>query len=189
MMTVVIGLIDNGAVYMGCDSASVGGWKINTSSINKVFARGEFLLGFSGSWRMGQILEHALPIYEHPDAMPDMTYMVNIFIESVRKILKERGFSKIENNNESGGRFLVGYRGKLYSIDNDFQVNIPAEGFDACGCGDSYALGAMLALSDTEPVARIYKALEVSEKFCMGVRGPFTVMVIPSPDSVEIIIP
>lgn len=186
-MTCIVGLVDRGTVYIGGDSASVAGWTSRVTRLPKVFRRGPFLIGYTTSFRMGQLLQHALhvPLQKDRDATSrsragDMRFMVTTFAESVRHLLKERGVAKIEANAESGGQFLVGYRGHLYSVQQDFQVNEMADGFDAVGSGAEYALGAMAAMrsvarASLPPAARVRRALGVSAHFNMAVSPPFFV--------------
>lgn len=179
-MTCIVGMIDKGHVFIGADSAAVAGWTRRKTQLRKVFRRGPFLIGYTTSFRMGQLLEHQLEVPKQSDKESDMSFMVNRFIEATRGLLKERGFTKIESNNESGGEFLVGYRGRLYSIASDFQVGEMAEGFDAVGSGSDFALGAMTALGHLTPKRRIIRALEIASEYNMGVCGPFVVKSIRS---------
>lgn len=172
-MTCVVGLVDKKTVYIGADSASVSGWTSRITRLPKVFRRGPFLIGYTTSFRMGQLLEHALEVPLQGAETNDRRYMVTVFAETVRALLKERGVAKIEANTESGGQFLVGYRGHLYSVQSDFQVNEMADGFDAVGSGAEYALGALAALRTMKPLPRLKRALEISAHFNMGVSPPF----------------
>lgn len=174
-MTCVVGLVHKGRVYVGVDSSSVQGWTRRESKVSKVFRRGPFLIGYTTSFRMGQLLEHHLSVPRQTDKMADMTFMVTQFIESARGLLKEKGFSKVEANNESGGQFMVGYRGHLFSIESDFQVGEIRDGYDAIGSGAEFALGAMAALAGRPPTRRIRRALEIAAHFNMGVCPPFIV--------------
>lgn len=176
-MTCIVGLVDKGTVYIGGDSASVAGWTNRVTRLPKVFRRGPFLIGYTTSFRMGQLLQHALTVPPQKDG-DDMRFMVMTFVESVRALLKERGVAKIEANAESGGQFLVGYRRRLYSVQQDFQVNEMSDGFDAVGSGAEYALGAMAAMRGTKtlgPAAKVRRALEVSAHFNMAVSPPYFV--------------
>ena len=47
--------------------------------------------------------------------------MVRDFIGVARQTMKDGGFSKNTNGEESGGTFLVGFRGRLFHIADDFQ--------------------------------------------------------------------
>lgn len=175
-MTCIVGVVEKGTVYIGGDSASVAGWTSRVTRLPKVFRRGPFLIGYTTSFRMGQLLEHALNVpAQGAKERDDMRYMVTVFAEHVRQLLKERGVAKIEANAESGGQFLVGYRGRLYSVQSDFQVNEMADGFDAVGSGAEYALGAIAALKGQPPVQRLKRALAISAHFNMGVSAPFFV--------------
>jgi len=175
-MTCIVGLVEKKVVYIGADSASVAGWTSRVTKLPKVFRKGPFLIGYTTSFRMGQLLEHSLNVpAQAAGERDDMRYMVTVFVEHVRQLLKDRGMAKVEANAESGGQFLVGYRSRLYSVQSDFQVNEMADHFDAVGSGAEYALGALSALRGTPPVRRLKRALEVSASFNMGVCAPFFV--------------
>lgn len=177
-MTCVVGLVQQGRVYMGVDSAAVQGWTRRASRVSKVFRRGPFLIGYTTSFRMGQLLEHHLVVKPQAEGQSDMAFMVTQFIEAVRVLLKEKGFTKVESNTEKGGQFLVGYKKQLYSVDSDFQVGHQSEPFDAVGSGAEFALGAMKALEKTAPQRRIRRALEIAAHFNMGVCAPFSIKTI-----------
>jgi ATP-dependent protease HslVU (ClpYQ) peptidase subunit len=172
-MTCVVGLAQKGRVWIGVDSASVQGWTRRTTNLRKVFRSGPFLIGYTTSFRMGQILEHHLAVPHQEEDQDNRSFMVTKFVECVRALLREKGFSKVESNSESGGQFLVGYRGTLYSIQSDYQVGEMSEGLDSVGSGSEFALGAMKALEKLSPTRRIRRALEISAHFNMGVCAPF----------------
>lgn len=178
-MTCVIGLVTDGHVIMGADSASVSGWTVRKTRLPKVFShQGVFVIGYTTSFRMGQILRWHLEVPLQEPEQSDLEYMVTVFVKAVRSVLKEHGFAKLDDNVETGGEFLVGYRGCLYEVCSDFQVNEHADGFDAVGCGESFALGAMKALDGVglSPQLRVMRALEVAAHFSGGVCEPFKVM-------------
>ena len=173
-MTCVIGLRHGGRVYIGADSAAVQGWSVRPSNVPKLFRNGPFLIAYTTSFRMGQLLHYELEVPKQAGE-DDRKFMVTKFAECTRKLLKERGFSKVDSNSEKGGQFLVGYNGALYTIHTDFQVAEVAEGLDSVGSGSDYALGAMVALEKLPPVRRIKKALQIAAHFNMGVCPPFHV--------------
>jgi len=180
-MTCIVGYVDpkTNDIYMGADSASGNSYECKSSACSKVFTNGQMIFGFTSSWRMGQLLEHALRIPEHQQKVDVMQYMVTTFIDAVRTCLKEGGFARKENEEESGGTFLVGYHGKLFKISGDYQVNESLAPYDACGCGESFALGAMFAAAKDIPIrSKILKALEAASEFSGGVRPPFKIKVL-----------
>ncbi|MED1954869.1 hypothetical protein [Brevibacillus centrosporus] len=174
-MTCIVGLVHDGKVCMGGDSAGVGGYDLAIRADEKVFINEEFIMGFTSSFRMGQLLRYRFkPPYHRPD-VSDYEYLVTDFIDEVRSCLKNGGYARTDNGEESAGTFLVGYRGKLYTVEGDYQVGIPADGYAAVGCGDQIAHGALYATNGSPPTERIKIALEAAERYSAGVRGPFVI--------------
>lgn len=172
-MTCIVGLVHENKVLIGADSAGVGGLDIQNRKDVKVFTNGDFVIGCTTSFRMIQLLQYKLnPPKRHPD-VDVMRFMVTDFIEAVRNLFREGGFATKDKEAENGGTFLVGHAGRLFRIDSDYQVGERADGFDACGCGESYALGAMACTVDAAPRDRLQRALETAAHFSAGVRGPF----------------
>lgn len=152
-MTCIVGMSYEGKVYIGGDSMASDGYSKQATALRKVFRVGEFLIGYTSSFRMGQILQYHLEVRHQQDGETDERYMVVAFIEGVRQCLKDKGYAKVDSNMESGGQFLVGYRGHIYEVASDFQVNHWTSGIAACGAGQDYALGAMFALDRLPPRA------------------------------------
>lgn len=174
-MTCIVGLVSSGRVYMGGDSAGASGWLVRPLRNPKVFEVGPFIIGGTDSLRMRDVLRYHLEV-QPQDGESDHEYMVCQFAEAARATLKEHGFAKVENNVEEGGTFLVDYRGHLYWADSDFQITEHIDGYDACGCGQEFALGAMMALEGLPPKKRIKRALEIAAHFSGGVMNPFVVV-------------
>lgn len=174
-MTCIVAIEHDGKVYMGGDSASVGGWDLSIITHPKVFRVDDFLIGYTSSFRMGQLLEYNLDVPKNCDGDDETKYMITKFIPAVRECLKMGGYAKVDNNQEEGGSFLVGYRGKVYLVADDFQMTHHAHKFDAVGCGESYAKGALAAMEINDPKKAILKALKIAGDFSAGVRGPYYV--------------
>jgi len=174
-MTCIIGLVEDGKLYMGSDSGAMAGWDKRLRKRSKVFKVGEFTVGYTSSFRMGQILQFHLNVRAREEGETVDEYIVRGFIEAVRKALKDYGYTKVESNREEAGEFLLGYQGHLWNVSDDLQAGENVDGFDAVGCGAPYALAAMKALDGLPPLARIEKALAISAYFSNGVSGPFEV--------------
>lgn len=172
-MTCIIGLETGKGVIIGFDSASVNGWNIRATRLKKVFERDEFLIGYTSSFRMGQLLQYKLVVGPQEYAQSDLEYLATVFVDAVRKCLKEGGFRKVEDEQEEGGQFLVSYRGRLYMVDSDFQVNTSLDGYMAVGCGANFALGSMWSSGDLPPKKRVKQALRAAGHFSNGVCGPY----------------
>ena len=172
-MTCIAGLVHNGCVYIGGDSAGVGGWDLTIRADAKVFKSGDFIFGCTTSFRMTQLLRHALDIPHRHPRRELMAFMATQFIDSVRACLKAGGWSTTKEGQEHGGAFLVGHAGRLFAVHEDFQVAESTMGFDAVGCGAQIALGNLYAHCVEAPELRIRMALEAAQAFSAGVRGPF----------------
>ncbi len=172
-MTCIVALADKGVVYMGGDSAGVGGSDLVVRRDKKVFKSGPFIMGFCGSFRMGQVLQYKFAVPTRAPEQDVFDFMVCQFIDAARTAMRDAGVSKIENNIEEGGLFLVGYEGRLFRIDEDFHVGESIHGFDAVGAGECYALGSLFTTDKIKPERRLSLALEAAETFSAAVRGPF----------------
>ncbi len=179
-MTCIVGLVRDGHVYLGGDSASINDDRSITIVKNpKVFRKGEFVMGYTSSWRMGQLIQYHFTPPERALQQDVMEYMVTNFIDGIRRLFKEGGWAKIESNQEQGGSFLVGYQGRLFTIHADYQVAETANPYDAVGCGSNSALGALFALtraphfSDTATQDILQLALDASCNHNSGVAPPY----------------
>jgi len=173
-MTCIVGLVNNGDVYIGGDSAGVAGLSISIRADEKVFGNGPFIMGFTTSFRMGQLLRYKLAPPAQTVHQNDMEYMVTSFVDACRQCFSGNGFG--DKDASMGGNFLVGYKGKLYNIEADYQVGVPKASFDAVGCGSDLALGAMYATEGLSPEQRINAALGAASTFSAGVAPPFTIL-------------
>lgn len=176
-MTCIVALKIDGGVLMGADSAGVGGYALQHRVDPKIYRVGAMLLGFTTSFRMGQLLGCSLVLPPHDAGEPVHKYMVTGFVGAVRECLKKGGFAKKENEVETGGLFLVAYMGEVFEVCGDYQVAQTRDGFAAVGCGFDLALGSLMtsARFKTNPRDRIVMALEAAEYFSAGVQGPFMI--------------
>jgi hypothetical protein len=176
-MTCIVGIAHKGKVWIGGDSIGIAGLDQTPRSDAKVFTRGEFAFGFTSSFRMGQILRYSLKLPSIPDGKDLYEYMVTDFINAVRKCLKAGGYARKESEEESGGTFLVGVRGRLFKICSDYQVGESLRSYESVGCGESYALGSLHGQSSlSNPKKAIVKALEAATEFSAGVKPPYVVV-------------
>lgn len=173
-MTAIAGFIHDGHVWMGGDSAGVGSsWDLGLRADQKVFRNGEFIFGFTTSFRMGQLLRYKFQPPKQREEQHIMAFMVTDFMDAVRDCLKAGGWAKKEHEAETGGVFLVGYRGRLFRIDMDYQVGESLDGYEACGCAEQILRGALFVTTELPPGERMELVLHAAERHSAGVRGPF----------------
>ncbi|AMX93666.1 MULTISPECIES: hypothetical protein [Mesorhizobium] len=162
-MTCIVGLIDNGKVYIGADSAAVSGESIEVRANRKVFRNGPYVIGFTGSYRVGQMLEYAsLPKMECKDVM------AHLVLNVVEK-LKEISGKDIDE-------LLVGHGGRLFKVSSDYSV-AEYSSYVAAGEGGPYAQGKLHG-GVGDPRDRVLAALEAAQTHCNGVRAPFHIEVV-----------
>ena len=172
-MTCIVGVVENGTVYIGGDSAGIAGLSISIRADEKVFQNGPFIMGFTSSFRMGQLLRYKFDPPQQTVSQNDMEYMVTDFVDGLRRCFSNNGFG--DKDATVGGTFLVGYKGVLYTIESDYQVGIPKVPYDAVGCGADLALGSLhsTAKMNLKPEDRVVLALEAASTFSAGVAPPF----------------
>lgn len=177
-MTCIVALKANNNIWMGADSAGVGGYTLHQRVDPKIYRVGAMLIGFTTSFRMGQLLGYKLKVPDHDPRWPVERYMATEFIDAVRQCLKDGGFASKEKDTEQGGTFLVAYRDRIFTIHSDYQVGESREPYDSCGCGEDLARGSLYTserLKDYTPRDRVLLALDAATTHSAGVRGPFIV--------------
>jgi ATP-dependent protease HslVU (ClpYQ) peptidase subunit len=184
-MTAIVGLVHEGRVWIGGDSAASNSWTIHSRADAKVFRNGHAVFGTSGSIRAAQLVEHALVV---PDAIVGdvAKYMCTTFVDSVRECWKAGGAAQKLNEVESGGIFLVGMFGRLFEIQGDYQVAEQIEPWTAIGSGKEVALGSLWSTAHVvglrdQPGARVRLALQAAANYSIGVRGPFKIIATEAP--------
>lgn len=181
-MTCIAAVRTKTGVVIGGDSAGVGGYSLTVRKDPKVFVRDGFAMGFTSSFRMGQVLAHAFKIPKPPARSRDLyRFMVMDFVDALRASFKERGFAVKTNDQESGGCFLVGVRNRIFQIETDYQVGEAQSDYDAVGCGSDIALGSLCCSVGVDPFVRVDRALKAAERHSAGVRAPFKFVSVGKP--------
>ena len=173
-MTCIIGIeTDDGVILAGDSMAGDPSYySADSLDIPKLFRVGAHVLGFTTSFRMGDLLRYHLAL-PNPPRSNLHRYMVTTVIPAVRTCLKDGGFATTKDGAEVGGDFLIGVSGRLFRVSSNYMVARSANGYAAIGCGEFVAVGAMFAASDLAPRARLRIALEAAEHHNMGVRRPW----------------
>lgn len=177
-MTCIAAVAHDGNVWMGADSAGVAGFSLAVRRDPKIYRVGDFLFGFTSSFRMGQLLGYRFSPPQHHSDVCVERYMSTEFVDALRSALKDGGYARTENGEEAAGEFLVAYRGRIFRVCSDYQVGENLEPFAAVGCGADLALGALYAAREKSPCDRVTLALEAAAAFSAGVRGPFLVQTL-----------
>jgi len=181
-MTCIVAIAQNGVVYMGSDHAASDdktGWILSRKE-PKCFKVGQYAVAFTDSFRMGQILQYS---WNPPKYTPTKTnsgldkFMRTKFVDSIKQAFKEGGYGSIgsSSDEDTGGIFIVGLCGRIFTIDEDFHVGENVVNYMAEGSGGQIALGALHATKNQKnPRLRIKAALEAATEFNMSVAAPYT---------------
>lgn len=188
-MTCIIALKGRHGVFVGADSQSSSSWlkyslKTGRGQNRKIFRVGDMLIACAGSARVTELVQYKLAgnIASYPSGGDDIhAWMCTTFIDAARKTLHDGGAEKKENELETaeGGFLIVAFRGRIFSVYEDFQVLESNDPFCAGGSGESVAVGAIQALLDsghTNEREIILSALKAAAKHSVGVGGPFTIL-------------
>lgn len=177
-MTAIVGIAERGQVWMGSDSAGVSGsgFVLTVRTSPKVFRVGPYIMGYTDSFRMGQVLQHGMKPPTPPRRGDLERFLVTEWVDALRAALKAAGWATTRDGQEGAGLFLLGVRGRLFYIGSDYQVGESADGYDAVGCGSEPARGSLFATAGAKPETRILTALKAAQRFSAGVRGPFHIV-------------
>lgn len=184
-MTAIAALKSGSTIWMGGDSAGVGYYDLEIRRDPKVFLRDNFLFGFCGSFRAGQIIHYEWEPPEHKPALSTEEFIYTEFLGSIRKVLKANGVCQISDSVEStDAAVAIGYRKRLFIMYGDFQISIPAESYVGLGCGGDLVRGSLYTTCklklDLEPSEQIKLALQAAQAGSAGVRGPFRILKLES---------
>lgn len=169
-MTCVVGVEYRGRVWIGADSVLTASNRTIKSGLSKIAPIGNMLWGFSGNPREWQLIEHGLQLQEQSPGQTDLAYLSLTLTKAILEVFENYDLHLENGNMESS--FLIGYKGALYCLYNDFQIVLPADGFYAVGSGAHYALGSLHTQAGRGTAEKqITKALEAASFFSPSVGG------------------
>jgi ATP-dependent protease HslVU (ClpYQ) peptidase subunit len=170
-MSTVIGIKHGKDVWIGSDSrGTTEDGYIRTADCIKVFRNGNYLIGFIGTVRGGQILMP--PFFDPPEE-------IEWFPDALREHVAEKGCLMIEDDHCHAQQcnFLIGYEGRLYEILSDFHMG-QIKTFTAIGSGSHFAFGSLYTtqkLNIKDPEERMLIALKTAARFDVSSAGPFKI--------------
>lgn len=179
-MTCIVGMVRDNSVWIGGDSAGSDDTSICIRRDPKIFKSNGFLIGYSGSFRFGQLVRYKFIPPDRSDQRDVFEYMVSDFSEAIRILAKDHGVSKVEDNVEeiTNISLLIGYQGRLFTLEEDFQIGEVINEYYAIGGGTDLALGSMYTTKDLKytPKKRLQIALEAAAAFSKSVAPPFIIL-------------
>jgi len=169
-MTAIAGITQDRKVYMGADSAISTEEFVGRIVTPKIFKKKGLLIGGAGTSRCWTLIKNNLFPRVRQKKELAIDYIESAVVSGIRKVIKESG-APLE-----GYSFLIGYRGSLFEVTDDWGVCEYIENYAAIGSGYLPCLGSLYTTRHwKDPVKRINVALEASAKFVPSVEGPFIV--------------
>lgn len=179
-MTAIVGFTKNKKVYIGGDRIAASDSFSTDVTKSKVFRNGDFLIGYTSSFRFGEILEYCFtPPTPSSHIKNDKHFLVAEFIPALRKCLEDNKYCSTDANGESGSA-LIGYKSKLYDLQGDWSILEYGDGYAAAGCGMYYSYGCLYGLKDSglHPKKIVKKALMSAAKYHPLVSAKYDILSI-----------
>jgi hypothetical protein len=193
-MTLVLAVEHNGRVFMAADSIALADYFKVPRADSKIFANGELLIGFAGSYRYGQIIKFAslpqpseiLPKISASGNLPKITaglsadweiaekYMVTHVVPAIKSAIED-ATGRVEDE-ASGGIAIIAFDRYMFYIDVDFHVGVYRDGFMAVGLAEKEAMcinKALGGVGNEDPSLYLTHILESIEPYTV-IEGPWT---------------
>jgi len=198
-MTCIVGIVASNGVVLASDSLGSGGGRKQEYATAKLitleaaeqvtdleYKKIQIGLGYTSSFRMGDILKH---LFTPPLVKKDVdieNYMVSEFVPAIISCFDDHHYTMTEKGKKEGGNFLVAIKGRLFEVQEDFSVLETTMGFAAIGSGEAVAVGALYALGieydgDTTTSALVDKAgiaIQAASEFVTTVGGEIFILEI-----------
>ena len=184
-MTCIVGLVDGKSVWLGGDRAATdGGLNRTLLKEPKIFKKGEVGFGVCGLPKVMDALKHGIELPKQANG-DDRGFLVTELVPAIRDGLVKLDAAGKDTSPFGGtgevvfeGAMLVAYRGRLYTLEGNFQLVEGDEKFASVGSGSKLALGSFNATRKMwSAKKRVLAALDASTKNA-GCAPPFDTLVV-----------
>lgn len=189
-MTCIAAIIDqDGVGHIASDSLGSNGHTKDVYKNQKIFQLGNMLIGYTSSYRMGQLLQYELSLPPRKVGQSLDKYMYTDFIASVRSLMKDHGYLRVDANVERIGSFLIVTEGRIYQMQDDLSLLETEDRFGSCGSGEFHAIATMHTLSkrkirmSAEEILR--EAIETASKYVATVGGDVRILTASTTEDVD----
>lgn len=179
-MTCIVAVSQGGKIVMGGDSAATSMETGETVllKIPKVFIREDYIIGYAGSIRFGKFIQYTFEIPRVPSWAVGSEkldeFMNNYFIPELRQQISDNELDAKEKETFS---LLVGIRGHIFEIDNEFAAYESSTYYAAIGSASAVATGALeMAYPIARPQGICDMALTIAAEKNAFCRPPFTIL-------------
>lgn len=181
-MTTIVGVVHDGAVWIGADSCGSRDTLVHTRGVPKIWthkmglrADGLIVAG-CGSARILQVARYDMNV---PSMRRDIVeWAVRDYVPALHEALRRIDGENVMYNTNS--ILMIGYRRSLLTVDMDYNIDMPAEGYASYGSGCELALGSLYStttyIPELEPRLHIMAALHAASRHDAHTAPPFTIL-------------
>ena len=179
-MTCILGMEYLGKVHIVCDSCASNLYNYSIISFPKLFKKNDLLIGYTGTFRYGQIIQYKTSFPDKQKIQTDFEYLSTTVVDTIRNALKNNGSVQTKDNiEESLCDCVIGYNGSIYVFQSDFSIIQYKNSIASVGCGSISAKSALMGLQlnrgleKTDPKTLLEEALSIVTNFDCHVKEPF----------------
>ncbi|ELW0836637.1 hypothetical protein ACRYKS_22095 [Escherichia coli] len=107
-------------------------------------------LGYTTSFRMGQLLNYNLTLPEQVAGETFSQYLVLKVIPIIRQMFKDEWGARDASQDVGGGQFIILHNHTIYEVQEDFSVLQPKTQITAVGSGTYHAIASMSAYIEVQ---------------------------------------
>lgn len=192
-MTLIVGLVepDGEHAIVAADSRSFDGYGLGYNSVQtaklSMFYVGGYVLtiGIAGSWRISQIIRHALEVSPPSGSESVIKWIVSKLTKKLRATLKEGGaltIDELTSVESMESDLLINFRGHVYGMQSDFSLLRDERPISAVGHGGVAAMASLYTsglLDSVPPMQRVQLAMKSTAMIDATVGEPFHIVRVP----------
>lgn len=174
-MTCIVGVKHDGNVYIGSDSRASNSFvHSNILGMSKIGiiegSNQKIIYGISGKQRLTNVVKNKVTLPEKTSSMNDDNYIFEI-VESIRKQAEKYNATITKDNKvDSESNWLLGYKGRLFIVQDDFSYFEWTEEYVTTGSGTYHADGYLYSKQhEDNPKLRIETAIKAAAYYVNGV--------------------
>lgn len=175
-MTCIVGLKRPEGIYVGGDKKGSSSFCGEDRKKPKVWIKNNIIFGGCGSYRELQLMQYKLEIPKLYVGQPIDEYLYVNFIDAVKKCFKDNGAENVKDGvTKFYGEFIIGFKGELYCLQNDYGLLEPVDDFVCTGSGGYHSEAVMKYLSknselkNMDPREAIQQAIIVASDYVLSV--------------------
>ena len=158
-MTCVVAYKTKSKIGIASDKCASNGYTFSKYNQPKIFRNGGFIIGYTTSFRLGQLLEYRWIPPQRGEDQTENNYIFVSVIESIKDMLVVDGFS----TNGVGGNFIIIYNKRIFEVQDDYSL-LEVKDYCAVGCGTDEAETTLYILEQIENNLSIKDKLRLAIK-------------------------